>query len=322
MTTKPSNSLRHHSRLGRPFGYLLFLVLSLVLIPAAQAQSSVDALATLEVELWPDFDRPAVLVLLTGTLADDIASPATVTLPLPEEATINAVAHVNVESGQLETIGDPDTSAPGLITFTTPSPTFRLEYYQPYSLDGDRRDFTFDWSSQMAVDQLLTTVQQPAEASDFILSPASDRPTTGRDGLLYHALAARALPAGESYTVTASYNLDGDQLTVDVLDAQQLAVEGPLPVIGDATPDETSGINWPLVAIIAGGLIIIAAVAWFLYTNNLSGRKRTPRPRPVRSSKKSPTTFAAEVQFCHNCGRPVDAEDRFCRECGTAVKGR
>jgi hypothetical protein len=303
-------------------GLMLFLILSLVLIPAAQAQSPAGALDTLEVELWPDFDRPAVLVLLTGTLADDIPTPATVTVPLPDEATINAVAHVNVESGQMENISDTDTGEPGLITFTTPSPTFRLEYYLPYSVDGGRRDFTFNWSSDMAVDEVLTTVQQPAEASDFSLSPASDRPTTGRDGLLYHPLAARALPAGESYSVTASYNLDGDQLTADALGAQQAPVEGPLPIVSDAAPDESSDFNWPLVAIVAGGLIIIAAVAWFLYSNNQSGRKRTPRPRPVRSAKKSATSSATQVQFCHNCGQPVDVEDRFCRECGAAVKGR
>ena len=312
----------HQSQLQHLPGLILLFILSLVLVPSAQAQSSVDALDTLEVELWPDFDRPAVLVLLTGTLADDIAAPATVTVPVPEEATVNAVAHVNVESGQLENISDPDTSAPGSITFTTPSPTFRLEYYLPYAVDGGRREFTFDWISDMTIDQVLTTVQQPAEASDFALSPASDQPTTGRDGLLYHPLAARALPAGESYSVTASYLLDGDQLTADVLDTQQPPVEGPLPVIGDEASDEASDLNWALVAIVAGGLIIIAAVAWFLYTNNQSGRKRTSRPRPVRSSKKSPAPSAGEVQFCHNCGQPVEAEDRFCRACGTAVKGR
>ncbi|UCG24128.1 MAG: zinc ribbon domain-containing protein [Chloroflexota bacterium] len=314
--------LGHRQRMGRLPGLMLLLILSLVLIPAAQAQIPVDALDTLEVELWPDFDRSAVLVLLTGTLADDVPVPATVTLPLPDDATLNAVAYVNVESGQLENVDDADSSAPGLITFTTPAPTFRLEYYLPYALDGGRRDFTFDWTSDMAIDQVLTTVQQPAEASEFSLSPASDQPTTGRDGLLYHPLAARALPAGESYSVTASYNLDGDQLTADVLGAQQPPVEGPLPVIGDAAPDEASGLDWPIVAIVAGGLIIIAAVAWFLYTNNQTGRKRTPRPRPVRSSKKASTSSTGQVQFCHNCGQPVDAEDRFCRACGTAVKGR
>jgi hypothetical protein len=301
---------------------MLLLILCLVLIPIAQAQSPAGALDSLEIELWPDFDQPAVLVLLTGTLADDVPAPATVTLPLPEEATINAVAYVNVESGQLENVGDSDTSVPGLITFTSPSPTFRLEYYLPYSLDGERRDFTFNWSSDMSVNQVLTTVQQPAEASDFRLSPASDQSTTGRDGLFYHPLAARALPAGASYSVSASYNLDGDQLTADVLGAQQPPVEGPLPVVSDAASDEASDLNWPLVAIVAGGLIIVAAVAWFLYTNNQSGRKRPPRPRPVRSSSKSPASSAVQVQFCHNCGQPVDAEDRFCRECGTAVKGR
>ena len=61
--------------------------------------------------------------------------------------------------------------------------------------------------------------------------------------------------------MAASYNLDGDQLTADVLGAQQPPVEGPLPVISDSASDETSSLDWPIVAIVAGGLIIIAAVA-------------------------------------------------------------
>ena len=306
-------------------GIVLLLIVSLILIPAATAQGVVNELAALDVELWPDFDRPAVLVLLTGTLADDAPSPATVVLPMPDDASINAVAHVNVQSGELENIADVDSSTPGQISFTTPSPTFRIEYYMPYALEGDQREFTFDWQSDIAIEQLAATVQQPAEASGFELSPASDQAAAGRDGLIYHPLDVRALPAGQSFSLTASYELAGDQLSADLLSAQQPAVEGPLPLVSDPVQGDSSEFNWPLVAIVAGGLIMVAAVAWFLYANSQSSRKRTPRPRPSRRtnpSKSRASTPSSGAQFCHNCGQAVDGEDRFCRECGTALKGR
>lgn len=312
-----------------PLGVALLMILGLFLAPVARAQSPTNDLARLEVELWPDYDQSAVLVLLTGSLADDAPVPATFVLPVPEEATINAVAHVDVESGQLQNIAEVDTSTPGQLTFTTPSPTFRIEYYMPYTAEGDQREFTFDWRSDVTIDQVLTTVQQPAEANDFEVTPPAGQPTTGPDGLLYYPLNAQALPAGQSYLVTISYNLASDLLTADVLATRQPPVQGPLPVVSDAAQEDASEFNWPLVIIVAGGLIIVAAVAWFLYTSSQGNRKRPPRPRPVRQTTKtssrpqsSSSSPASDVQFCHNCGQPVDPEDRFCRECGTAVKGR
>jgi len=331
MKTSSKKLLKQHSRKEDRsrilmIGALLFLLI-LTLIPPAQAQTPTNELARLEIELWPDYDRPEVLVLLTGTLADDVPVPATLVLPVPEEATVNAVAHVDLQSGQLQNIADVDTSTPGQINFTTPSPTFRIEYYTPYTVDGAQREFSFDWRSDVTIDQLLVTVQQPAEASGFTIDPPAGQPTSGQDGLLYHPLEAQALPGGQSYSLSVSYELESEMLTADVLATRQPSVEGPLPVISETAQSDASDFNWPLVAIVAGGLIMLAAVAWFLYTSSQRGRKRPPKPRPARQSatkgsEPMPSSSNKDIQFCHNCGRALDSEDRFCRECGTAVKTR
>ena len=71
------------------------LLCLLLLLPAswAQAQTAVT-LQALDVELWPDYDESAVLVLLTGTLAANTPLPVTVTLPLPEGTDFNVVARI------------------------------------------------------------------------------------------------------------------------------------------------------------------------------------------------------------------------------------
>jgi len=178
------------------------------------------------------------------------------------------------------------------------------------------------------VEQVFVTVQEPADASAFELTPESDQTTTGQDSLKYHSLQPGSVPAGLPYSLAASYDLPSGQLSADILGAQQPGVEGPLPVVSDPIQAGNSDFNWPIVAIVAGGLIIIAAVTWFLYTSFSSNRKRTPKPRPrrtrvSRSSKatKAPSSTAG-AHFCHNCCNSVDAEDRFCRECGTPLKGR
>ena len=66
---------------------ILMLVLAFMLLPARAADpSSRDApkgnprLASLHIEIWPEFDRSAALVLLKGELAADVALPAAVSL--------------------------------------------------------------------------------------------------------------------------------------------------------------------------------------------------------------------------------------------------
>src|SRR5690606_4323832 len=84
-----------HSRLQQNFSMRSFirtldrlfialaLLLSAAILPSAAAQTPSAALASLAVELWPDYDRPAVLVLLTGALPASAPLPATVTIPVP-----------------------------------------------------------------------------------------------------------------------------------------------------------------------------------------------------------------------------------------------
>lgn len=72
----------------------LFLLIALLFFPATVVlgQTAIT-LQSLEVELWPDYDREAVLVLLTGTLSSSQSLPVTLTIPLPEGADFNVAAH-------------------------------------------------------------------------------------------------------------------------------------------------------------------------------------------------------------------------------------
>ena len=73
------------------------LIMGLLQAKNLSAQQPATVLEFLEVELWPDFDQPALLVLLSGALPADAPLPATITIPLPEAATINAVARIDAQ---------------------------------------------------------------------------------------------------------------------------------------------------------------------------------------------------------------------------------
>jgi hypothetical protein len=49
--------------------YLLLFLLAMILPVAGHTQDKVTAIDTLVVDLWPDYDRTSVLVLLTGALS-------------------------------------------------------------------------------------------------------------------------------------------------------------------------------------------------------------------------------------------------------------
>ena len=70
----------------------IFTLFSLLFTPSAQAQLPVTNIETLILDIWPDYDEPNVLVLMTGTLPANTSLPATVTIPLATGAEINAVA--------------------------------------------------------------------------------------------------------------------------------------------------------------------------------------------------------------------------------------
>ncbi len=303
--------------------FIFMLVTWFMTITPARAQAP-PTLDLLEVELWPDFDQPSMLVLMTGTLAEDISLPAKLVLPVPIDATINAVARVD-ETGAMFSDIEYDESSPGLLTLTATDPTFRIEYYAPYTADGNQRNYSFDWQADIFVSELLATVQQPAMADEISLDPAANEPTNRQDGLLYHSLPPQEVPAGQSFRLETSYELSNPQLSIETLANQSPIISPGVDNAGDPATASNGSINWPIIIAGAALGLALAAGIWLLLANRRS-KKRVLKPRPVRHSQSlqpTPTVTkdAGGSNFCHECGHSLDPTDKFCRSCGTAVKG-
>lgn len=305
----------------------VFLLLGLMPALTSQAQSPASTLEQLAVDIWPDFDQPSVLFLMTGTLPASAPSPATVTIPIPADATINAVARVNSGGSMIADI-DFDDSTPGRLTLTTPDPNFRVEYYMPYETVDGRTTFTFDWQADLTVDEMLTSVQQPALATTLTTTPPAAEVSTGQDGLQYHYLPPEAVPAGERYSVSSSYTMARQELTAEVVSEQQPSPIQP-PASSQPSQSSDAGFNWALMLAVMGGLIILAAAIWFIVSGrsskSRSGKSRILKPKPAgratanRPSKKA-TARSSGPKYCHECGTPIEPGDRFCRNCGAALK--
>lgn len=290
------------------------LLLLLAALPVA-AQTEVNQLDTLTVELWPDYDRPAMLVILTGTLPESAALPATVTIPLPAEAEINAVARFN-EVDVLVT--DVEWAATdGGMTLTTPDRSFHVEYYSPYVSSDNEVTYGFAWTSDLAIGSVAAVVQQPVAATDITIVPAPSGSVTRADGLRYHQIDPRPVAAGEPFTVDVTYTVDAPVLSAPSVSpaattapaATAAATDGGL--LGDLSP-------WWLLLIPAALALLVGA--WALGRRTGSGRTR--KPRPNRTTRPATTRPAGEgvARFCHQCGQGATAGDVFCRKCGTKLK--
>lgn len=321
MTNVPAQS--------RPFSLSVHLTLVLLALlafiaPAVRAQTQATELSNLAVELWPDYDRPEMLVLLTGTLPNTVELPAAVALPIPQGAQVNAVARFN-DSGVLVSDVQYEVNGDRLV-FTTPGTRFRVEYYTPYQSDGGQRNFTFNWLSDVAVDEFTAVVQQPSGATDLTLNPEPVAATAERgDGLTYHTLPTTTLVSGQPYSVDLSYTNAASELSATSIQPPAPAATGNSTATTPVTNSGgfLDGVNPWLVVGLFGLLALVGGGAWYLGTRQATeaNKPRKPTPaRPTKSSGGTPPKPAGQARFCHNCGTQARPGDTFCRSCGTQLK--
>ncbi|MBE2202014.1 MAG: zinc ribbon domain-containing protein [Anaerolinea sp.] len=305
--------MKHHSLI------LLLFVMLLFSPPPLQAQTTVTVIESLTVDLWPDYDQEAVLVLLTGTLS----APGTVTIPLPDNADFHVLARIDSQGNMYDDLGTP-VMGNGTITFTTPDVGFRVEYYVPYSGSGNERSFAYTWQGNVAVNQLFVSVQQPTAAVSLVTVPAANAPVRSQnDGLLYHNLPTQTAPPGQTVVIQVNYAMSSSTLTI----ASQPAITTGSSGVSTTTAAANNNLStWAIVLGGVGLLLIAIAVTWQLATQQRSTGKRPLAKRPPKTtrSKPAPTRQAAPTQgkakFCHECGEPAQPGDRFCRSCGAELK--
>jgi hypothetical protein len=287
--------------------YLLLFLLAMIFPATGHSQDKVTAIDALVVDLWPDYDRTAVLVLLTGALLADTKLPASVTLPLPETAQLNAVARIDSSDGIMkdDIFSSP---APDGLRLTTPDLRFRVEYYLPYAANNNRRNFNFTWLAGLSVNSFQLKVQRPISASFLATEPASMNVLKGQDGLTYYTFPIQAVPAGQAFSVDVDYTMNTTQLSVASLAPPSTGVQKPgLP----STSKTGAGINWSIIAVVAGGVIIVIIFVWQIATRRGASNRSVIRDTKIQNQ--------SQAEFCSDCGNQVDKDDYFCRNCGTAL---
>jgi len=301
------------------------VLLLTLLFPLTIHAQTPPQIQNLSVEIWPEFDRPETLIIYRAVLSPTTSLPAEVTFQLPGYIeTMHAVAVeqngslVDVPDEAIEMRHDGDDL---FLTFTTPAPNVQFEYYDSTILakDGDARELAYVFAAPYNIESAVIQVQQPAQATDFTMTPAATNSFVGRDGLDYHNIELSSLTASDTVEVTADYNRPTDELSVD-----QITLDEPIPaqvdtVVPTTTPTSTQPINWGYV-MIGSGLVLLLVVGgywwWSQSPSDEEPQRRPPRSARRRRSRASSLADDASGGYCYRCGTALRSDAQFCHQCG------
>ena len=289
------------------------LILALLLSPAfAAAPAAPEAargnprLASLQVEIWPEYDRPAALVILRGEIAADVRLPASVSLRIAAASGgPAAVAYSSGAGGNLLNLKYQRKDASNFITlkFDTPERFFHVEFYDPLVTSTAGRSYTYVWTGDFAAERFSVIVQEPAGVSNFSAQPPLNATAVGQDGLRYRSAELGSSPVGKRLEVKVLYTKTDPRTSTEIIrpkapEPSPQSAPSPSPA---AVPDKMELAMWLIAIVAALGLFIWAALTWWY------GRERRPQSAPN------------SVGFCTKCGAPSAPGDRFCSRCGTRL---
>jgi hypothetical protein len=285
---------------------LLFISLTIPLSVGAQEEVALDKLT---IQLWPEFDQPAMLVIYDFTLAEGTTLPVDVTLLVPADATIIAVAFA--EAGGLFNATYQEPFVDGdwqVLTLTVDTNTpYHIEYYAPLTRTDVQRNYTYIWPGDYAVKTLDLSVRVPVDTTKITTDPQMvDTTSAGNDQKLL-AWTASDLEAGKQVPIKITYTKTSDRLSV----SNQPLETG---VVDESTQGRVSLNNY--LPYILGGLGIILILAGGLYFWQSSQGKPVVRKRHRSRSKDD----SGDSVYCHQCGKRAQTGDRFCRTCGTRLR--
>lgn len=299
---------------------LPFLFLSLLLFSTSALAQEGTEIERLEVALWPEYDRPAVLVFYQVQLPGGASLPTHVELRIPAAVgEPHAVATRGIDGSLMYAEYTRQVADDwAIITVVADSQEVWLEYYDDLKIDGEERNYTFVWPGGVDLGMFAYDVQQPAGATDMVVTPPGEA-SIGDDGLLHYRGELGPQSSSSILSVNLAYTKSTSKLTVE-MGFPDSSFEGT-KAAGGATPNLNTFLPL-LIGSIAVALLVIGGLIYFrLRREDRPTRASRRRRHPARKeAKEAHQEIDASLVFCHNCGDQARAGDRFCRHCGMRVR--
>ncbi len=286
-------------------------LLGVLAVPSSAGAQGGIKLASLEVQLWPEYDQPSMLLIYDFKLTEGASLPADVSIHLPKDANLIAVASQNADGALVNAEYDgPTTSGDWQIVIVKvqTQTTYHLELYEPLSKSGSVRQFTYLWPGDHAVDDLGISLRVPVDTTNVTTDPMLQA-SQAADGTSYLQKDFGSLAAGQQVTLSINYTKTSDKLSVAQQNVQ------PSAPLDASTPGRVMLSNY-LPYILGGlGLILIAGGVVYFWRSGKGSASEAHRRHPAKNEKGGQSDV-----YCHQCGTRAQVGDRFCRVCGTKLR--
>jgi hypothetical protein len=294
----------------------ILLIASLIYPKTSLARPDI-VLSTLEIDIWPEYDRPDVLVIYQIYLPSDTPLPAVLSFRIPASVKSEIDVAARDVDGLLYKV--PYTEQLDItwkkITLTTFSPEARLEYYDPeLKRDGYFRHFSYTWLGDYAVDNLIIQVQEPRGATDVTIVPELGAGQKGESGLLHHTASLGKIPDNRLLRVTLDYQRSTDELSVE-----GLAVRPSGPLSTSTTGRITVNDLMPAILGFLAVIISLVILWWYQLTKQRNRMRDFINSRDGKIQFEQSTSKQGTI-FCYNCGKESLPGDMYCRICGTRLR--
>jgi len=250
-------------------------------------------------------------VIYDFNVPDDTKLPVNISMSIPKDANLIAVATITKDGRYINAdfVGPTVDTEHQVITITiTQLETYHLEYYEPISKSGERRDFTYLWAGDYPVDDLAVSILVPVDTNNIITDPLmkSAQSSDGSDILIKDF---GNWGAGQQFILQLNYTKTSDKLIVSQPSVQ------PSQPLNSNTPGRLVLANY-LPFVFGGlGLALIVGGGVFFWQSSRGGKS----PRRKRGHSRGENGQESDV-YCSQCGARARTGDHFCRVCGTKLR--
>jgi predicted RNA-binding Zn-ribbon protein involved in translation (DUF1610 family) len=306
--------------------------------------------AQMVVQVWPEYDKKAVLVIMTFDLPAEVPLPATFKFAVPTGAVVAGIGEVDPSGNYTFNYAnsyppvEPGTDWDIVTIQVQKYRSLQIDYYYDPGLPVGAGARSFPLLLQVPLDAtaLNLHVQQPARATDFNVQPAMQGTGAAQDGFTYAVATFSNVKAGSTFGYVVSYSKpDGDLSTS----------------AGQTTGTKLNTGTVLLAVILVIVVVIGGVVIYLLYRRSGkaapikgqgSGQRRPKSSRPARTTARTtappvvtkPTKPAARAEkvakdeeetatdeapgggavtgYCPACGEELIKNARFCPNCGEA----
>ncbi|MGD8456322.1 MAG: zinc ribbon domain-containing protein [Anaerolineales bacterium] len=276
---------------------LLLLILAVIFfVPLGVSAQQAVTIEALEIELWPEYDQPEMLVIYRIELSADTELPVPLSIRIPAAAGKPFVLFV-------DDFGEPEYHQRiegdwSVISFTTSGSKIQIEYYDPgLEKDGAKRNFTYTWPGDYPVNSFQVIAQLPFDATSFDTTPILSNEIAGTNGLSYRQGDFGSLSFDQQLSIVVEYQKSSDILSVDN--------PGTDGFIDDVSQEN----DWLVILLVIVGIGLIG-FGVYTYTQSTSIRRRSRRSAGSTS----------RIVFCHQCGTQAQKGDQYCRGCGRKLR--